>query len=83
MSVYTAHDLIIQGVIDASDDSPRESNSRDEVDVSEEANEESKPEVFGPKLYNLDDKVNVWSDYLKLHLHPKSVQIVEEYTHNK
>ncbi len=74
--------VFIQGAIDVSDDSPRQSSSRDEVDISEESTT-TKPEVFGPKLYNLDDKVNVWSDYLRLHLHPKSVQIVEEYSHNK
>ena len=39
--------------------------------------------VFGRKLYYLDDCVNVWSDYLRIHLHPKTVCIVEQYTHDK
>ena len=39
-------------------------------------------EVFGPKLYDLDSSVTVWSDYLRTHYHPKSVHIIEEYRHN-
>ncbi|XP_064620858.1 protein misato homolog 1-like [Lineus longissimus] len=38
-------------------------------------------EVFGRKLYDLDESVSVWSDYLKVHFHPKSLCIVEEYQH--
>ena len=42
---------------------------------------DSTPEVFGAKVYNLDDSVDVWSDFLKIHLHPKSLQMVNSYTH--
>lgn len=37
-------------------------------------------EVFGRKLYDLDDSVSVWSDFLKVHIHPKSTHIINEYT---
>nr|XP_054754974.1 protein misato homolog 1-like [Lytechinus pictus] len=34
------------------------------------------------KHYHLDDDVHVWSDYLRSHLHPKSVSIIKEYSHD-
>lgn len=37
--------------------------------------------VFGQKFYNLDDSVQVWSDFLNIHLHPKSVNIINEFSH--
>ena len=37
----------------------------------------------GQKLYNLDDTVNVWSDYLRIHLHPKTVHIIDAYQHDR
>ncbi|CAC5403744.1 unnamed protein product [Mytilus coruscus] len=37
-------------------------------------------EVFGRKLYDLDDSVSVWSDFMKVHIHPKSLHIINEYT---
>lgn len=37
-------------------------------------------EIFGRKFYDLDDSVNVWSDFLKVYLHPKSTHIISEYT---
>ena len=37
----------------------------------------------GQKLYNLDDTVNVWSDYLRIHLHPKTVHIIDAYQHGR
>lgn len=43
--------------------------------------EKQSEDVFGPKLYNLDKSVNVWSDFLHLHLHPKTVTIVNQYNH--
>ncbi|XP_076465690.1 protein misato homolog 1-like [Babylonia areolata] len=35
--------------------------------------------VFGKHYYNLDEHVKVWSDYLSVHLHPRSVQIVQDF----
>jgi len=37
--------------------------------------------VPGRKYYDLDDKVNVWSDYMRTHLHPQSTQIIREFQH--
>jgi len=34
------------------------------------------------KLYDLDDTVDVWSDFLRPHLHPKTVSILPQYTHD-
>ncbi|XP_077989542.1 protein misato homolog 1-like [Glandiceps talaboti] len=34
------------------------------------------------KIYDLDHQINVWSDYLRIHLHPKTVAVVQEYSHD-
>jgi len=34
------------------------------------------------RFYELDDSVEVWSDFLRPHLHPKTVSILPQYTHN-
>lgn len=34
------------------------------------------------RFYDLDSKVKVWSDFLRPHLHPKSVITLEDYFHN-
>lgn len=33
------------------------------------------------KSYDLETDVKVWSDYLKTYLHPKSINIINEYSH--
>lgn len=54
-----------------------------ESDTDESVSEKKKDtEVTQTKIYHLDDSVSVWSDYLRLHLHPKSVHLLEEYQHN-
>lgn len=40
-------------------------------------------EVSGQKIYDLDDSVVVWSDFLKPHLHPKTLEVIRNYQHNK
>lgn len=47
-----------------------------------DGNCDSQEDVFGQKFYNLDDSVQVWSDFLNIHLHPKSVNIINEFSHN-
>ncbi|XP_046556433.1 LOW QUALITY PROTEIN: protein misato homolog 1-like [Haliotis rubra] len=42
---------------------------------------ETEDAVFGRKLYNLDNNVSVWSDFLRVHLHPKSLHIVDDFIH--
>ncbi|XP_014666318.1 PREDICTED: protein misato homolog 1-like [Priapulus caudatus] len=39
-------------------------------------------QVLGPSLYNLDSCVKVWSDYMRVHLHPKSVYTLQQYDYN-
>uniref|UniRef100_A0A1B6G8Y2 Protein misato n=1 Tax=Cuerna arida TaxID=1464854 RepID=A0A1B6G8Y2_9HEMI len=34
-----------------------------------------------PKLYHLDNDVKSWSDFLRPHLHPRSINLVQEYQH--
>uniref|UniRef100_A0ABM0MAX4 Protein misato homolog 1-like n=1 Tax=Saccoglossus kowalevskii TaxID=10224 RepID=A0ABM0MAX4_SACKO len=57
-----------QGSADAMEIDDGERNSREPVDMTK-------------KIYNLDYQINVWSDYLRLHLHPKTVSLVQEYEH--
>lgn len=35
-----------------------------------------------PKPYHLDSSVTVWSDYLRLHLHPRNISLINQYKHN-
>ena len=41
------------------------------------------PAVVSGKLYNLDDVVKVWSDFLHPHVHPRSLHIIDTYQHNR
>ncbi len=34
------------------------------------------------KLYELQSSVEVWSDFLRIHLHPKSIQTVDVAHHS-
>ncbi|KAK7011429.1 protein misato 1 [Biomphalaria glabrata] len=38
--------------------------------------------VFGKTHYNLDNVVEVWSDYLRTSFHPRSVFILKDHLHN-
>ncbi|KAL8570766.1 hypothetical protein ACOMHN_006916 [Nucella lapillus] len=40
------------------------------------------PVVFGKRYYNLDEHVNVWSDYLTVHYHPRTIQILKDFILN-
>lgn len=33
-------------------------------------------------IFELDNDINVWSDYLKTRFHPRTLSIVNEYKHN-
>ena len=33
--------------------------------------------------FDLDDSVSVWSDFLRPHLHPRTMHIVNDYQHNR
>ncbi|XP_078313704.1 protein misato homolog 1-like isoform X2 [Crassostrea virginica] len=61
---------------------------KDDEDMKETSSRSGKEEqhwdshvVFGKPFHILDDAVKVWSDYLRVHLHPKTIQIIEEYHH--
>ena len=73
------------------DDSDEKDKTEREVDDLNDSDDQSKTklisdsqdrQVFGPKLYDLDSSVNVWSDFLRTHYHPKSVHIIDQYRHN-
>jgi len=50
----------------------------------EESSQLSRPPAAGSgKMYNLDESVTVWSDFLHPHIHPRSVHIVDTYQHNR
>ncbi|XP_060743484.1 protein misato homolog 1 [Tachysurus vachellii] len=34
------------------------------------------------RSYRLEDRVKVWSDFLRVHLHPRTVSIINQYNHN-
>ncbi|XP_014775446.1 protein misato homolog 1 [Octopus bimaculoides] len=53
-----------------------EINKREETDRNENCDS-------GNKIYNLDDSTEVWSDFLNIHLHPKTVNIINDYTHKR
>lgn len=35
-----------------------------------------------PRVYNLDNAINVWADYLQTRYHPRTVSVINEYEHN-
>lgn len=35
--------------------------------------------VFGQKFLDLDGHVKVWSDFLSVHLHPRSIQLIQDF----
>jgi len=51
--------------------------------VEESDQSSQQPAVASSKLYNLDDAVKVWSDFLHPHMHPRSVHIIDAYQHNR
>lgn len=51
--------------------------------VISEANRSDSQLVFGKVDHDLDNFVKVWSDYLRVYLHPKTIQIIEQYYHLK
>lgn len=60
----------------------------DDVDVKDtlsrtgtEANKSDSQLVFGKVDHDLDNVVKVWSDFLRVYLHPKTIQIIEQYYH--
>ncbi|XP_067665143.1 protein misato homolog 1-like [Haliotis asinina] len=57
-------------------------NLEDDPDMKPNSEKsETEDAMFGRKLYNLDNSVSVWSDFLRVHLHPKSLHIVDDYIH--
>ncbi|XP_041361041.1 protein misato homolog 1-like [Gigantopelta aegis] len=52
----------------------------EEEETSAEA-KTSEVNVFEPRTYNLDSTVSVWSDFLRIYLHPKTVCMLQDYSH--
>jgi hypothetical protein len=60
-----------------------------EVDVASVSDKPSslhqdvEPTVVGSnKMYKLDESVNVWSDFLHPHMHPRSLHLINSYQHD-
>lgn len=34
------------------------------------------------KSYRLEGSVKVWSDFLRIHLHPRTVSVIHQYNHD-
>lgn len=34
------------------------------------------------KDYKLEGSVKVWSDFLRIHLHPRTVSVIHQYNHD-
>ncbi|MCJ8750383.1 hypothetical protein PDJAM_G00263810, partial [Pangasius djambal] len=34
------------------------------------------------RSYRLEDSVRVWSDFLRIHLHPRTISIINQYNHD-
>lgn len=37
---------------------------------------------FTEKVYNLENDVKIWSDFLKARFHPRTITSIDEYKHN-
>ncbi|XP_070581261.1 protein misato homolog 1-like [Ptychodera flava] len=76
-------DKIRSGGMDVDDTSQGSQEEADIMDTDDPVPSERQetPDVT-KKIYNLDNQVNVWSDYLRIHLHPKTCSVVQEYTHD-
>lgn len=53
-------------------------------DLEKEENAMINTEALGslPKVYNLDNVVNVWADYLQTRYHPRTVSLINQYENN-
>lgn len=34
------------------------------------------------KAYHLEGSVKVWSDFLRIHLHPRTISVIHQYNHD-
>ena len=50
-------------------------------DASEQPSGSSEEPLYLTKVYSLENKIKVWSDFLRVHFHPKTNHIVEQYQH--
>ncbi|XP_067878963.1 protein misato homolog 1 isoform X2 [Heterodontus francisci] len=41
-----------------------------------------RPLDLSQSTYRLESNVRVWSDYLRVHLHPKTISVIQQYNHN-
>ena len=65
-------------------DSENVLNEKD-VDISSTSKTDDAPDndtTAAPALYNLEDQVQFWSDYLGAQYHPRSVLLTDNYQHN-
>ncbi|KAH9518537.1 Protein misato 1 [Bulinus truncatus] len=62
-----------------------EDDDSDDIDYSQEGHTAAMKiidPVFGKKYYDLDNVVEMWSDFLRTSLHPRSVFLLKDHQHN-
>ena len=77
-----SQELYTQGSTPQEED--QSSQDTDTMETEEHPHEPAdKKEDKPKKMYHLDDSVVVWSDYLHGHLHPKTVSVIRDYSHER
>ncbi|KAF6027452.1 MSTO1 [Bugula neritina] len=73
-----------QDVAEVDESSSKEKMEAELLDSTETESKADEPESsvkedIREKMYSLDDSVHSWCDYLRVHLHPKSLSVVKGY----
>lgn len=72
-------DLSEENALQKSQNTSTDTPDKDMEELSTSSSQTAPP--IKDKMYHLDESVSVWSDYLYGHLHPKSLAIVRDFTH--
>ncbi len=68
----------------AAKEEDQSSQDTDTMETEEHPAEADEKKTAKPKkMYYLDDSVVVWSDYLYGHLHPKTVSVIRDFSHER
>ncbi|KAL3866642.1 hypothetical protein ACJMK2_043926 [Sinanodonta woodiana] len=65
--------------IETDEESSEKENLQEEVAKRKQAGDSQK--VPDDSLLDFDTMFNVWSDFLRIHFHPRTIQIIEEFQH--
>lgn len=67
-------DILWDGVVKIEEPAATKNKYLEDIDTAG-------PSVTASKQYDLDNSVNTWTDFLYPRLHPRSVNIVKQYSH--